>query len=228
MINFSEAEKIIGYRFKKIELLKTAFTHSSYANEHKKGTKTENNERLEFLGDSVLGLIIAKRLFDFVPQMNAGEMTREKQKIVSTMPLSGAMREVGFGDFLLCGESLNKIDLPDSVLENLCECLIAAIYLDGGMKPAEEFVDKFVLSNGQIKEQKVKDFKSELQIYSQAIKAGVPHYTLVTKDGPDHAPVFTVSVEVCGVKAKGSGKNKAEASQKAAKEALKIITGRIK
>lgn len=229
MFDFSEAETIIGYRFKNIDLLKTAFTHSSYVNEHKNGVKKiENNERLEFLGDSMLGIIVAKRLYDSYPQMSAGEMTREKQRMVSTLPLSDAMRNAGLGQYLLCGESMDNNNLPASVLENLCECLIAAIYLDGGVEPAVKFADKFILSNREEEKKKVKDYKSELQVYSQSIKAGVPRYALVSKEGPDHSPIFTVSVEVCGVKTEGSGRNKAMASQEAANKALKIITGRNK
>ena len=154
-------------------------------------------------------------------------MTSEKQKLVSTVPLSGVIKRLGLGAYLLCGKSLNPASLPDSILENLCESVIGAIYLDGGLSAAESFVRKFVrcddslsLSGG------LKDYKSELQIYSQSIKAGTPKYQLVSRTGPDHDPLFTISVEVAGVRTAGSGKSKAEASQKAAQRALKKITGR--
>ena len=231
MPDFSEAENIIGYKFKNIALLRNAFTHSSYKNEHKSdGTKlTEDNERLEFLGDSVLGFIVAKRLYGKTPKESAGDMTQEKQKLVSTVPLSNAMAVAGLGKFLLCGESVNKEKLPKSVLENLCECIIAAIYLDAGIDAAESFADKFVFGDQSSDEKKiVRDYKSALQIYTQSIKAGTPRYILVSKTGPDHDPKFTISVEIAGVRTAGSGKNKSEASQMAACRALKKITGRNK
>ena len=229
--DFSEAEKIIGYKFGNIALLRNAFTHSSYKNEHRSDDVklTEDNERLEFLGDSVLGFIVAKRLYEKVPEKTAGDMTQEKQKLVSTIPLSTAMHNAGLGKYLLCGESVNKGKLPRSVLENLCECIIAAIYLDGGLREAEKFAEKFVFDNNPTDEKKVvRDYKSELQIYTQSIKAGTPCYILVSKTGPDHDPTFTISVEVAGVRTAGSGKNKSEASQMAACRALKKITGRNK
>ncbi len=221
--DLSAVEKIIGYSFVNKELLKVAFTHSSYSNEH----RVPNNERLEFLGDSVLGIVVAKYLFDKKTKMTAGEMTAEKQKLVSTVPLSDLIRKLGLGEYLICGESMQLCNnKPRSVLENLCESVIGAIYLDGGMSEAETFVKRFLLKNPECSEKKVKDYKSELQIYSQSIKAGTPKYQLVSRTGPDHDPLFTISVEVAGVRTAGSGKSKAEASQKAAQRALKKITGR--
>jgi len=221
--DFSEIERIIGYNFHKKELLKTAFTHSSYSNEH----KAENNERLEFLGDSVLGVIVAEWLFYKEPELNAGKMTQEKQKLVSTKPLSEAICKAGLGRYLICGESMNKQAFPRSVLENLCESLIGAIYLDGGFESAKRFIVNFVLGEQpDIKMKKTLDYKSELQVYSQKLKAGTPKYELVSKEGPDHDPLFTIAVEVSGLRTTGSGKSKAEASQMAAEKALKIITGR--
>lgn len=220
--DLSAVEKIIGYSFVNKELLKVAFTHSSYSNEH----RVPNNERLEFLGDSVLGIVVAKYLFDKKTKMTAGEMTAEKQKLVSTVPLSDLIRKLGLGEYLICGESMQLCNKPRSVLENLCESVIGAIYLDGGMSEAETFVKRFLLKKPEYSEKKVKDYKSELQIYSQSIKAGTPKYQIVSRTGPDHDPLFTISVEVAGVRTAGSGKSKAEASQKAAQRALKKITGR--
>jgi len=220
--DLSDVEKIIGYSFANKELLKVAFTHSSYSNEH----RSPNNERLEFLGDSVLGVVVAKYLFDKKPKMSAGEMTSEKQKLVSTVPLSDMIHKLGLGEYLICGESMQSCEKPRSVLENLCESVIGAIFLDGGINEAETFVKRFLLKKPERSEKKVKDYKSELQIYSQSIKAGTPKYQLVSRTGPDHDPTFTMSVEVAGVRTAGSGKSKAEASQKAAQRALKKITGR--
>ena len=216
-------EELIGYRFKSRDYLETAFTHSSYSNEH----KAENNERLEFLGDSVLGLVVSDFLFSRTPTLAAGRMTSEKQKLVSTVPLSGVIKRLGLGAYLLCGKSLNPASLPDSILENLCESVIGAIYLDGGLSAAESFVRKFVLCDDSLSRSGgLKDYKSELQIYSPKLKTGLPKYELVSKTGPDHAPCFTVSVKVAGIKTEGSGKCEQKAEQQAAENALKILTGR--
>lgn len=222
--NLEFVEERIGYVFKNKELLKIALTHSSYSNEH----RAENNERLEFLGDSVLGLIVAEKLFCQSEEKTAGVMTSQKQRLVSTMPLSSAMEHIGISDNLLVGESLHGKRLPDSVLENLFEAIVAAIYLDGGIEPCVHFINKNLLSANSLNEDKhveIFDYKSELQTYTQAIKAGTPKYICVSKTGQDHMPTFVYEVEVAGIKAAGEGKNKSEASQKAACLALKIIRG---
>lgn len=223
LFEIEKIEDLIGYRFKNPAYLETAFTHSSYSNEH----KAENNERLEFLGDSVLGLIVSDFLFSKTPALAAGKMTNGKQKLVSTVPLSGVIKRLGLGAYLLCGKSLNRDSLPDSILENLCESVIGAIYLDGGLSSAESFVRKFVLCDAMLSgSDRVKDYKSELQIYSQKLKTGIPKYELVSKTGPDHAPCFTVSVKVAGIKTEGIGGCEQKAEQQAAENALKILTGR--
>lgn len=216
-------EERIGYVFKNKDLLKIALTHSSYSNEH----RAKNNERLEFLGDSVLGFIVSEKLFCASSGQSAGVMTSQKQRLVSTAPLSRALKRIGIGDRLLVGESLRGKELPDSVLENLFEAIVAAIYLDGGIEPCERFINKNLLSADSLAEKKsgVCDYKSELQTYAQGIKAGTPKYTCISKTGPDHMPTFVYEVEVAGIKAIGEGRNKSEASQEAACRALKIIRG---
>lgn len=222
--NLGFVEERIGYVFKNKELLKIALTHSSYSNEH----RVKNNERLEFLGDSVLGLIVAEKLFRRSEEQTAGVMTSQKQRLVSTVPLSSAIEHIGISDNLLVGESLRGKRLPDSVLENLFEAIVAAIYLDGGIKPCMHFIEENLLCANSLNEDKrveIFDYKSELQTYAQAIKAGTPKYTCISKTGPDHMPIFVYEVEVAGVKAVGEGKNKSEASQTAACLALKKIRG---
>lgn len=217
-------EERIGYVFKNKDLLKIALTHSSYSNEH----RAKNNERLEFLGDSVLGFIVSEKLFRDSTEQSAGVMTSQKQRLVSTVPLSSAIKRIGIGDRLLVGESLHGKELPDSVLENLFEAIVAAIYLDGGIEPCERFINENLLCANSLDENNsagVCDYKSELQTYAQGIKAGTPKYTCISKTGPDHMPTFVYEVEVAGIKAIGEGKNKSEASQTAACRALKIIRG---
>lgn len=222
--SYGQVEVILGYKFKNADLLKKAFTHASYSNEH----DVANNERLEFLGDSVLGFIVADYLYSDKAGLNEGEMTKEKQNIVSSCPLSDVIEELGLSRFLLVGESVDKNKLPKSVLENLCESIIAAIYLDGGIEEAKRFVFEKLLSRHK-KNEDVSDCKSALQEYAQAKKMGTPKYELVSRTGPDHNPQFTISVSIGGkIISVGSGKNKSEASQSAARRALKKITGRKK
>lgn len=222
--SFGQAELILGYKFKDVDLLQKAFTHASYSNEH----KTDSNERLEFLGDSVLGFIVADYLYSDKAELNEGEMTKEKQNIVSSCPLSEVIDELDLSRFLLVGESIDKNKLPKSVLENLCESIIAAIYLDGGIEEARKFIFEKLLYRHK-KEENISNYKSALQEYAQSKKMGTPKYELVSRTGPDHNPQFTISVSVGGkIISVGSGKNKSEASQSAAKRAFKKITGRKK
>lgn len=223
IVDLSKAEQAIGYKFKDKDLLATAFTHSSFSNKH--GGK--NNERLEFLGDSVLGFVIADYLYRKNSSSDEGDMTKMKQSIVSSLPLAEVSKKLGLEQFLFLGEGLKKDNLPRSVLENLCESVIAAIYLDGGMLNAKKFIKKFVLESDFKKAEENFNYKGKLQEYTQSKKMGTPKYDLVAKNGPDHNPTFTVSVSVGGKAiAAGSGKNKTEASQRAAKRAWKKITGR--
>lgn len=215
-------EEKIGYVFNDKSLLVLALTHPSYANEH----CSDNNDRLEFLGDSVLGFIVANKLYFAATQKTAGEMTKQKQGLVSTSPLSSSIKSLGLGAKLLVGKSLQAKDLPDTVLENFFEALVAAIYIDGGMDKATHFVNRMLSFDFlTTKDAEHYDYKSELQVYTQSIKAGLPKYTCVSKSGPDHMPVFTYMTEVARIRAFGEGKNKSEASQNAARQALKIIRG---
>lgn len=221
--DLSKAEQKIEYVFGDKQLLKTAFTHSSYANEH----GGRNNERLEFLGDSVLGFVISDYLFRQSERLDEGDMTQKKQRLVSSLPLADVCKKLGLGRFLLVGEGLKKNNLPRSVMENLCESVIAAIYLDGGLSSADKFIKKFVLDGGGMSAAEDRNYKGKLQEYTQAEKTGIPKYEIVAKTGPEHSPIFTVSVSVNGKAiAAGSGKSKAEASQSAARRALKKLTGR--
>lgn len=213
-------EKNIGYTFSNKELLKNALTHTSYAYEY----KVPSNERLEYLGDSILEFISSKYLFENFHKLTEGEMTKVRAYAVCEDSLYKIALKHNFSDFLLLGKSekmshsIKKALIADSV-----EAVIAAIYLDGGIEPAE----KFILEN--IKEQiefasknvGIKDYKTVLQEELQKNGEVLIKYNLLKEEGPDHAKIFTVSVECDGVKlAEGVGKSKKKAEMEAARKAL--------
>ncbi len=216
-----KVQEILNYSFKNTQLLKTAFTHKSYHGNE----STKNNERLEFLGDSLLGFIVADYLYRNNKIGNEGKMTQIKQQYVSTKPLSNVIRRLGLHEFIIQGESLKRLaSSNDRLLENLFEALVAALYLDGGFEVAKKFIKDNLLSESVQSLNDWDDYKSQLQVYTQSKKLGVPIYELVEKTGPDHNPQFTISVCVNGkIIAVGTGGNKSVASQDAARNALKKL-----
>ena len=218
-------ENIIKYEFKNKKLLEVAFTHKSYANEH----RCESNERLEFLGDSILGFIVSEYLFfKYKKQDNEGELTRRKQQLVSTKPLACVIKNLQLESALLLGEGIDlKGEKADRFFENTFESLVGAIYLDGGINAATNFIKNNLLVNERSLKTSclTEDYKSNLQVYTQANKLGTPKYELIAKLGPDHAPQFTIARVIGGKKvAVGTGTSKADASKDAARRALKKIT----
>ncbi len=213
-------EKVIGYTFQNKALLQTALTHSSHANESKQ--PEDYNERLEFLGDSVLSLVAARRLFAEVPALPEGELTRRRAAQVCEPALYGYARQIGLGQHLRLGrgEEKNGGRTRPSVLADAFEALLAAIYLDGGYEAASAFVLPF-LSVGSTE---AGDFKTMLQEQVQKDQAGRISYELVEETGPDHAKTFTVRVmlgaECAG---EGEGNSKKAAEQKAAEAALERL-----
>lgn len=218
-----EIEKILGYSFKDKDLLKAAFTHRTYSNEH----NCSDGERLEFLGDSLLGFVVADYLYGkFEQSDNEGMLTRYKQNLVSTLPLANAVKSAGLQNYLLVGDSINlNCAKADRIFENLFESLVAAIYLDGGEERAKEFIYNFLLSKAQdVKTFKIIDYKSDLQVFTQSKKLGQPEYRTLSKKGLEHAPVFTVEVLLNGESiAIGKGGSKSDASKQAAKLALEKL-----
>lgn len=220
--DFCGVQKAIGYEFKDKNLLLTAFIHSSYANEHK---NLKSNERLEFLGDSLLGFITAEYFFKNSAD-DEGKLTDKKKNLVSSLPLSTCVIEEGYENFLLLGKGAEvQFALGKrSASENLFEAITGAIYLDGGIESAKKFVYNKLLSH--IDEFIcVRDFKSELQNFVQADKSlGKIVYKIIEKRGPDHQPIFVSAVFVGDKKtATGEGKNKAEAEKQAARFALEYL-----
>ncbi len=220
MEKIEELEKSIGYVFKNKELLKTALTHTSYAYEN----KVSSNERLEYLGDSILEFISSKYLFQNFDKLSEGEMTKVRAYSVCEDSLYKIAQKHNFSDFLYLGRSekmsnsIKKALVADSV-----EAVIAAIYLDGGLEPAEKFIMENIKEQMEFASQNVgmKDYKTVLQEELQKKGEVMIKYNLIKEEGPDHAKTFTIDVECDGKKlAQGIGKSKKKAEMEAARIAL--------
>lgn len=216
-------EEKIGYTFKNKELLKTALTHSSYANE-KNGEKY--NERLEFLGDSVLGIITAEYLFSNHKDFPEGELTKIRAALVCEKALYGFAGEIGLGSYLRLGKGEIRTGGSErpSILADAFEALIAAIYLDGGMKAAEKFVLGFI-TKAQSRAMSVnEDYKTKLQEVIQKNPGETLEYCVTGESGPDHDKRFEVEVHLnSNVIGRGEGRSKKQAEQAAAHEVLKMM-----
>lgn len=217
-------EDVIGYRFKDAGLLREALTHKSYAFE--RGI-VRHNERLEFLGDSVLGAVAAHRLFERYPECDEGRLSKMKASLVSRATWAALATGLDLGRFLLLGpgeESTGGRQRP-SILSNAMEALIGAVYLDGGFEAARRVVEAHFPKFGEGFEET--DHKSRLQELVQKRHKVPPSYRLVKTIGPDHDKVFAVKVQLgartLGV---GRGKTKKEADQAAALDALKRLADR--
>ena len=225
MIN--ELEAAIGYRFKNISLLQNALTHSSYANERWHNS-LKSNERLEFLGDSILGMVVAEYLYKTFPDRPEGELTRMRADMVCERTLATIAARIGLGQHLLLGngEEQGGGRSRDSILADAVESVIAASFLDGGMGAARAFVEKFVLVEVPVKKMHNADYKTALQELVQQKKNQVLTYVLTGESGPDHDKVFCVEVLLNDVPiGSGNGSSKKRAEQAAAQSALKALTG---
>lgn len=224
-----EFEKIIGYSFNNKELIKEALTHSSYANEHRL-TDIGNNERLEFLGDAVLEILISEYLFNQYPNEPEGYLTKMRASIVCEPTLALCSKDIRLGDFLLLGkgEELTGGRERKSITSDAFEAVIGAIYLDGGFANAKEFIEKFILADIKNK-QLFYDSKTILQEIIQAKGDKNLVYKLVAENGPDHNKQFEVNAilddEVVG---KGVGRTKKAAEQEAAYNAIIAINNKDK
>lgn len=220
-------EMKIDYEFKNRKILYEALTHSSYANEMR-GDKIKNNERLEFLGDSVLSIVVSQYLFENYPKLPEGELTKIRAKIVCETTLSEAARTINLGQFMMFGKGEEMTGGRDrsSILADAFESVIAAIYLDGGLAEAEKFiltVMKEFISNS-IEGKVFLDYKTHLQEIVQLSKSNRIKYELVKEEGPDHCKVFFTQVKLNDVViGTGSGRSKKESEQEAAKVALRSV-----
>lgn len=217
---FKELEKKIGYEFSEKRLLGQAVTHSSFSNEQKIN-KYKNYERLEFLGDAVLELLSSQFFFETYPDMSEGEMTRLRSSMVCEPALAFCARDLDLGKYILLGkgEEATGGRKRDSIISDVMEAVLGAIYLDGGLLEADKFVRKFILSDLENK-QLFYDSKTLLQ--EQVQKEGKTlTYELVSESGPDHEKVFVVEAVIDGkTVGRGQGRNKKTAQQQAAYQVL--------
>ena len=223
-----DLEAAIGYRFKNITLLQNALTHSSYANERWHNSLL-SNERLEFLGDAILGMTVAKYLYQTFPDRPEGELTRMRADMVCEQTLAKVAARIELGKHLLLGngEEQGGGRTRNSILADAVESVIAASYLDGGMEAAQRFIDQFILVEVPVKKLHNADYKTALQELVQQKKNQVLSYALVGESGPDHDKQFDVEVKLNGqVIGVGSGSSKKRAEQAAAHAALEKISGK--
>jgi ribonuclease-3 len=225
-------EKRIGYRFRDRGLLEHALTHRSRVHEDASGGVFDN-ESMEFLGDSVLGFVIADMLFREFPQHNEGQKSKLKASIVSAASLARLAEKLGLGEFLILGRGEEKTGgrRKHAIIADCYEALIAAIYLDGGILPAQGFIQRQFRElieearRGGVHAGFTEDYKSALQEWLQRSGRGLPVYRLSAETGPPHRRRFTVDVLVEGqVMASAEGKSKKDAAQNAAKASLALLT----
>lgn len=220
-----ELQNKISYKFKNTELLKEALTHSSYANEQHR--KLKCNERLEFLGDAVLSIVVSDYIFANCPKLPEGELTKLRASLVCEKSLHKFAKALGLGEHLLLshGEKRSGGASRASILADAFEAVIAAIYLDGGIEPARKHILRFVVPEiEQRKSTAFKDYKTALQEIIQKNPGETLEYILIGSSGPDHDKHFKVEVHLnSNVIGRGGGKSKKEAEQQAAREALELM-----
>lgn len=214
-------EKNIGYKFKNIDLLKNALTHTSYANEH----KINSNEKLEFLGDSILEFISSKYIFNNYPKLKEGEMTKVRATVVCEESLYKIAKKHNFSDFLFVGKSeqLHQGNRKVAIMADSVEAVIAAMYFDGGLENVEKFIVENLKDEIEIatKNVGIKDHKTVLQEKLQEHGNVEIKYEIISETGPDHNKTFVAQVKLNGkVLADGVGKTKKQAEQEAARKAL--------
>lgn len=223
-----ECQKAIGYQFKQIELLKSALTHASGVD-----SRLASNERLEFLGDSVLGLICCEHLFHQFPDLQEGDMTKIKSVVVSRPTCAKVSEDLKLGSYMVLGRGVayNTHTIPANILADVFEAILGAIYLDGGWIAAKDFALRQL--SELIKEVAGSDLKNNakslLQQVVQREFGATPQYILIDENGPDHSKCFMMAVSIQGRTFKGAwGKNKKDAEQAAAFNALTEIQNPIK
>ena len=220
-----DLEMAIGYSFRNIQLLQNALAHSSYANERWHNSLL-SNERLEFLGDSVLGMLVAEYLYKTFPDRPEGELTRMRADMVCEHTLAEVANKIGLGSHLLLGHGEERLGgrSRESILADATESVIAACFLDGGLEAALQFVQKFILVEVPVTRLNNMDYKTALQELVQQKKNQVLSYALVGQSGPDHDKQFDVAVTLNGtVVGTGSGRSKKRAEQMAAKAAMEAL-----
>jgi ribonuclease III len=216
-------ESKIGYTFKEKELLALAFVHRSFVNENKENI-VKHNERLEFFGDSILGLLISEYLFKYLPSTPEGDLSRYRSRLVEACSCMLYVKKLDLWSYVLMGKGERQNDGRgrDSILANLFEALLAAVYLDGGIESARRFLFKnFSEEINQILKTPIRNWKAILQNYTQQKFHQPPVYKTLSEEGPDHGKTFYISVHVNGNECgRGTGASKKEAQQAAAQTAI--------
>lgn len=232
LIDYEELEARIGYRFADRDLLLRALTHKSIHSEAIAGEDPmDDNEKLEFLGDSILGFVASEHFFRLCPQSSEGTLSRLKAQRVSSAHLFKISSELGVGKYLKLGrgEEQSGGRAKRAILANAMEALIAAIFLDGGLQPSRAFIEKLLLKPGDLADSSGEvalDAKSALQEFAQARKLPVPRYQIVHESGPEHAKLFTVEARVGKqFTARAEGASKKTAGQQAATLLLERLQG---
>jgi len=223
-----ELQASLAYRFRNGALLEEALTHKSYVNEQKLSTG-RHNERLEFLGDAVLSLIVSEQLTILLPESPEGTLSKFKARLVSEAVLADAARRIGMGSYLRIGRGEERSNgrNKDSLLSDALEAVIAAVYLDGGLQSGRQVVNRLLThelaqATAENSRPGADDHKTQFQEWCQKHFDSLPDYTIVRESGPDHDKVFEVEVTMKGERfGQGTGRSKKEAEQRAAKEALK-------
>jgi ribonuclease-3 len=219
--NFEKLQEIVEYKFNNLEIFKTALTHKSYTSEC--GLNKNYNERMEFLGDSILSAIIAEILYLRYPSKSEGKLSQLKAQIVSSSNLSAWAKEINLGFYIFLGRSEDALEARnrESLLCDVFEAVVGAIYLDGGFGKAKKFILKFLDVSKEII---ITDYKSRLQEAAQSICKELPAYKVIKEFGPDHNKKFEIAVYVKSrFLGKGIGNSKKEAQQSAAEQAMKNI-----
>ncbi|MBA4146754.1 MAG: ribonuclease III [Verrucomicrobia bacterium] len=229
MADLQTLQTRLGYKFHNIDLLRLAITHPSVA--HEQGPSIEHNQRLEFLGDSVLGLVLTRELYLKFPDFNEGPLTKARAQMVNGKALAEQGRAIDLGEFLILsrGEESSGGRARESALADAFEAVIGAIFLDGGFDAASEFILRaFQGSFGEVSDiPNLDNPKGELQELLQSNSPEAPEYEMISSSGPDHDRVFECVVLHCGVElGRGSGKSKKAAESEAALAALNILRER--
>jgi len=216
---------IFGYRFSNPKLLQEALTHRSYANSVR---AAPTYERLEFLGDSVLGLLVARYLFEQHPAFSEGDLTKAKAALVNLKTLGVVARREDLGKYILLSpeEERSGGRRRSSILSDVLEAVIGAVYLDGGIQAASDLIDRVLIANFDASDSKLLNvnFKGDLLELLQGEGQGLPRYEVVNETGPDHEKVFSVAVYANGREVgRGVGPNKKDAEQRAARAALQVL-----
>jgi ribonuclease-3 len=224
-------QQTLGYAFRDLDLLDRALTHKSFSNENREA-RSPNNERLEFLGDAVLGFVVGELIYRSFPNLQEGALSKIKAHLVSANMLAGKARALGIGRFLRmgAGEARSGGAEKSSLLADAFEAVVAAVYLDGGLAATEELLKRVFgpeVSGIDIGDLSFHDYKTTLQETAQSLGLPLPDYRVIEESGPDHEKAFMVELAWDGEPfARGAGPSKREAQRKAAKEALKKL-GRL-